>query len=102
MATLLALFNPKEDPDVFEAHYRSTDVPIVRTIPGVERREIGDLPGAKSDAAAPCCFLGLLTFVSMAELQAGIASPEGQAAAAELADVAGDRVSLLFFEEHEP
>ena len=102
MTRLLALFNPREDRSAFEAHYRSTDLHIVRVSPGAERTEIDERPVVTSDGATPCCFLGLLTFVSMAELQSGIASPEGQAAAAELAEFAREGVSLLFFEECDP
>ena len=102
MAKLLVLYAPPKDPDAFEAHYRNTHLPLARKVPGVKRIEINAGPVLTPNGPAPYHLIGLLSFDSMAELQAGLASPEGQAAAADLANFAGAGVTLLLFEEREP
>jgi uncharacterized protein (TIGR02118 family) len=102
MAKLLALYAPPTDPRAFDAHYRNTHLPLAWRVPGVRRIEINAGPVMSLDGPAPYHLVGLLSFDSMEEMQAGLASPEGQAAAADLANFATAGVTLLLFDEQVP
>jgi uncharacterized protein (TIGR02118 family) len=104
MAQLLVLYNPPANPAAFQTYYRDTHAPLVKKIPGLRSLTISDGP-VQSPSGNTTYFVANLSFHSMAGLQTAMASPEGQAAAADVPkfapgkrDVAGlrqqDRVSL--------
>ena len=98
MAKALVLFHPPADPAAFDAYYESRHIPISRRIPGVRAVEFSTGPIATGAGPAPYYLVGMLTFDSMAALQHGLASPEGQASAADLANFATGGVTILLFE----
>jgi uncharacterized protein (TIGR02118 family) len=102
MAKLLVLYDPPKDPAAFETYYRNTHVPLARKIAGVRRIEVSAGPVMSPQGPAPYHLVAELSFDSMAELQAALASPEGQAAAADLANFATGGVTLLTYEVREP
>jgi uncharacterized protein (TIGR02118 family) len=98
MASVLALYNRPQDPAAFDDYYRSTHTPIARKIPGLRALRISH--GAINAAAgtSPYYLVAELMFDSMAAIQAGLASPEGQATAADLQNFADGGVTLLMYE----
>jgi uncharacterized protein (TIGR02118 family) len=98
MAKVVVLYTPPADPAAFDAYYESRHIPLARRIPGVRAVEISTGPVTTPNGPAPYHVVGMLTFDSMAALQSGLASPEGQATAADLANFASGGATILLFE----
>ena len=97
MATLLVLYKTPTDKAAFDKYYAETHIPLAKKIPGLKTYEIseGGIGGPGSDNIY---MVATLTFDSMADLQAGLGSPEGQAAAGDVPNFAGAGADLLMFE----
>jgi uncharacterized protein (TIGR02118 family) len=98
MAKLLALYNQPTDTAAFDAYYEPTHVPMARKIPGLTNLEMSTSPVMTPQGPAPYYRVGVLTFDSMADLQAAFASPEGQAAAGDIPNFASGGATLLIFD----
>lgn len=98
-AKLLAMYKHPADPKAFDEYYFSKHVPLAKKVPGLRRYEVnaGAIAGIQGPTAVH--LIATLSFDSMASLQAGLASPQGQAAAADLGNFAAAGVDIVFFEE---
>jgi uncharacterized protein (TIGR02118 family) len=98
MAKLFALYQQPADTAVFDDYYFNKHVPLAKTLPGLRSYEVtrGDVMGmaGKHDVY----LVAILAFDSMAAIQAAMASPQGQATAADLANFAGAGVDVLLGE----
>lgn len=97
MAQLLVLYSQPADPDAFDKYYYETHIPIAKRIPGLRSYVISSTPprvlvGNSIHLAAE------LTFDSMGAIDTALASPEGQAAAADLVNFAQAGACLMAFE----
>ena len=97
MAQVLVLYNTPVDAAAFDHYYHTTHVPLANTIPGLRSYVINANPVHAMSGTAPY-LVAELTFDSMAEIQAALMSPQGQAAAADLPNFATGGVTLLMFE----
>jgi uncharacterized protein (TIGR02118 family) len=91
---LVVLYTQPDDPDAFEQHYREQHMPLARAIPGVQRIDTG-LIIAEADGGDPLWYrITELYFTDRPALDAGLASPEAQAATADYAKIAppGSRI----------
>jgi uncharacterized protein (TIGR02118 family) len=87
MHVLMVCYGLPADPAAFDAYYTSTHVPLAEKIPGVasfSARHCASLDGS----AAPYHLIAELGFPSREALNAALSSPEGQAAAGDLANFA--------------
>lgn len=98
MAKLVVLYSKPSDPAAFDAYYESTHAPLAKKIPGLKRYEISTGPVKTPAGDAPWYLVAILGFDSVAALQAGLASPEGQAAAGDLGNFAQAGAEMLIFE----
>ena len=98
MAKLIALYKTPADVKAFDRHYFDKHVPIAKKVPGLRRYEVstGTVAGPQGESAYH--LVAILHFDSMAAIQAGLGSPEGQAAAGDLANFAQAGVELIFFD----
>ncbi len=98
MAKILVLYNQPADPAAFDRHYSDTHAPLAHKIPGLKSFVMNaGTPALMAGTQAPHLIVEL-TFDTMADLQSGMASAEGQATAADLANFAGAGVTILAFE----
>jgi len=97
MALILVLYNPPADPAAFDAYYFATHVPIARKIPGLRKMTFNAAPPLAIVGSAPH-LVAALEFDSMNAIQAALASPEGQATAADLGNFAHGGVTVLAFD----
>ena|SRR5579862_6680076 len=98
MAQLLVLYNQPTDPAAFDRYYFETHVPIAKKIPGLRSYVVtAGKPAMLAGTVSPH-LVAELEFDSMGALQAGMSSPEGQAAAADVANFAQAGATLLVFE----
>lgn len=97
MTRLLVLYNAPTDPAAFDRYYRETHIPIANRIPGLRSYTINSGPVTALAGTAPY-LVAELTFDSMADLNAALASPEGKAAADDLPNFATGGVTLLAYD----
>src|ERR1700690_4540052 len=97
MAQVLVLYNPPADPPAFDRYYHQTHIPIARKIPGLRSYSISNGP-VQALAGSPPYLVAILNFDSMPDLSAALASPEGQAAAADVPNFASGGATLLIYD----
>lgn len=98
MAKLFAIYQQPSDPAAFDRYYFETHVPLAKTVPGLRSYEItrGDVMGMAGKHGA--YLVAILEFDSMAAIAAAMASPQGQATAADLANFATAGVDVMMGE----
>ena len=98
MATLFAIYQQPKDPAAFDSYYFNTHVPLAKTIPGLRSYKVtrGDVMGMGGKHGA--YLVALLEFDSLAAIGAAMASPQGQATAADLANFASAGVDVMMAE----
>jgi uncharacterized protein (TIGR02118 family) len=87
MAQLFILYNTPSDRAAFDRYYHQTHIPLAKKIPGLRSYVISNGPVQALAGSAPH-LVAILHFDSLADLTAALASPEGQAAAADLSNFA--------------
>ncbi len=95
MYQVTVLYNHPTDPAEFDNHYERTHAPLAAKIPGL-RRYTYSKPTTGPDGTQPAFYLvAVLDFDDEAAMGAGMSSPEGQAAAADLPNFASGGATLL-------
>lgn len=95
MIKLTLLYGHPEDPREFERYYAETHLPLAARMPGVARLELTRF-GPAMDGSAPGYYrMAELYFSDEAQVGATLASPEGQAALADLPNFATGGVTTL-------
>ncbi len=101
MAQVIALYKKPADPAAFDAYYHAKHVPLAKTLPGLRKYEISTgLVGGGAEGES-LHLVALLTFDSMAAIQAALGSPQGAATAGDLGNFAQAGVELLMFDTRE-
>ena len=95
MAKLYAMYRRPADPAAFDRYYYAKHVPIAKKVPGLRRYEVttGDV-AALGGGDAPYHLIAVLTFDSLDAIASALASPEGQATAADLPNFATGGVDI--------
>ncbi|MES2102597.1 MAG: EthD family reductase [Pseudomonadota bacterium] len=95
MAKLFAIYQQPADPAKFDDYYFNQHIPLAKTIPGLRSYEVttGDVMGMGGKHAA--YLVAILGFDSMEAIGAAMASPQGQATAADLANFAMAGVDVM-------
>ncbi|GAA1386007.1 EthD family reductase [Pseudonocardia kongjuensis] len=95
MIKLTVLYGTPSDVDAFDAHYLGTHVPLAQRVPGIEKVEVTRFqPGA--DGAAPEFHLmAELYFADADAMGAALATPEGRALGADVANLGGTPATRL-------
>jgi uncharacterized protein (TIGR02118 family) len=95
MVKLIVLYGTPEDPSAFDAHYAATHAPLAEKVPNLKRFEHGKALGSADGSEAPYYYVAELSFDDLEALQAGMSSPEGEAAAGDLANFASGGVTMF-------
>ena len=101
MAKLIALYKQPQDPAHFDQYYFNRHVPIAKKIRTLRRYEVSSGPIATPQGPAPLHLVAIMSFDSLEDVQAALASPEGIAAGNDLANFATGGVDLLVFDSKE-
>ena len=92
-ATIIVLYKEPTNTEAFDAYYFEKHVPLVQKVPGVLRIEVNRFSGKN----APYYLMATLYFNSRDERKAALASPEGQAMNADVANFAApENVTVSF------
>ena len=101
MAKLVALYKKPQDTAAFDRHYSSVHLPLARKIPTMLSYEISTGAIACGSGESPYHLVAMLEFESMAAIQHALATPEGQATAADLDNFAQAGVEMLMVDSKE-
>src|SRR5436190_12570224 len=97
MTRVLAIYSQPADPAKFDAYYYSTHIPLARKIPGLRGMRLSNEKPLSIAGMSPY-LVAELDFDSLAAFQAAMATPEGQATAADVANYAQAGVTLVAYE----
>jgi uncharacterized protein (TIGR02118 family) len=98
MVKLIVLYGKPEDPSAFDDHYAATHASLAENVPNLKRFEHGKALGSADGSEAPYYYVAELSFDDPQALQAGMSSPEGEAAAGDLANFASGGVTMFIAE----
>jgi uncharacterized protein (TIGR02118 family) len=98
MASLVVLYKTPKDPAAFDRHYSEKHIALAKKIPGLRRYELSRGPVGAPGGASGVHLVATLVFDSMAAIQGGLASPEGQAAAGDVPNFASGGADMLMFD----
>jgi uncharacterized protein (TIGR02118 family) len=98
MAQLIVTYKTPKDPAAFDKYYAETHIALAKKIPGLRKFQISQGPVTSLTGASDAYLIAVLTFDSAAAIQAGLASPEGQEAAADVPKFASGGADLILFD----
>jgi uncharacterized protein (TIGR02118 family) len=101
MARVVVMYKIPKDPGAFDKYYFATHVPIAKRLPGLRKYEVSQ--GAVATPGGPSGYhlLATLHFDDVAAIQKAFASPEGQAAVADVQTFATGGVDIYLFDHRE-
>ncbi len=95
MIKLTVLYNQPADPAAFDAHYFGTHVALADSLPGIRRNEVTKTTGTLDGSVPPYYLTAELLFDDVDAMRSALASPKGQAAAADVANFASAGVTMF-------
>ncbi|WP_424629159.1 EthD family reductase [Bradyrhizobium sp. SYSU BS000235] len=98
MAQLVVTYKTPKDTAAFDKYYAETHIGLAKKIPGLRKYQINQGPITALAGSSDAYLIAILTFDSAAAIQAGLASPDGQAAAADLPKFATGGADLVLFD----
>jgi uncharacterized protein (TIGR02118 family) len=101
MAQLVVMYKTPKDVAAFDKYYAEKHIPIAKKLPGLRKYEVSQGPVGTPAGPSGNHLIALLTFDSVAAIQAAFASAEGKAAAADVATFATGGADMLLFDTRE-
>jgi uncharacterized protein (TIGR02118 family) len=101
MTRLLVLYGHPKDPAAFDKYYHETHIPIAKKMKGLLKWTIGKVQGTGQGQPAPYYYIADLYMKSRADFERLLASPEGQAAVADVPNFATGGATFLYTEVEE-
>jgi uncharacterized protein (TIGR02118 family) len=101
MTRLLVLYGHPKDPAAFDKYYHETHIPIAKKMKGLLKWTIGKVQGTGQGQPAPYYYIADLCMKSRADFERLLASPEGQAAVADVPNFATGGATFLYTEVEE-
>jgi uncharacterized protein (TIGR02118 family) len=98
MARLVVLYKTPQNAAAFDKYYFETHVPLAKKISGVRKYEVSKGPITTPAGPSGLHLVAILHFDDVASIQRGLASAEGQAAAADLGNFATGGVDLIMLD----
>jgi uncharacterized protein (TIGR02118 family) len=101
MAHVVVMYKTPKDAAAFDKHYSEIHIPLAKKIPGLRKYEVSKGPVATPMGPSPFHLVATLHFDDLAAIQAGFGSPEGKAAAADVAKFATGGADMIMFDNRE-
>ena len=98
MVKLTVLYGHPDDPDAFEEYYANTHMPLVDEIPNLQRYEAARIVATPDGSEPPYYRIFEGYFEDIEQLQSGMATLEGQAAANDIPNFATGGAALFIAE----
>lgn len=99
MIRFLVVYQAPDDPAAFEAHYRDVHVPLTLKLPGLLSYTLSR--GHRAVRGQPPYLVAELTWPDWTAFEAAFASPEGRAAAADMANLTAPVASFAYEAEEQ-
>ncbi|MDE2602551.1 MAG: EthD family reductase [Bradyrhizobium sp.] len=101
MAQLMVMYKTPKDTAAFDKHYYEMHVPLARKIPGLRRYEVSNGPVETPAGRSAFHLIAILTFDSVAAVQAAFGSAEGKVAATDVQKFATGGADMILFDTRE-
>jgi len=101
MAELVVLYKTPKDTAAFDKHYAETHIPLAKKLPGLKKYAVSKGPVGSPAGPSGIHLVAILTFNSVADIQAAFGSAEGKAAAGDVPKFASGGADLLIFDTKE-
>jgi uncharacterized protein (TIGR02118 family) len=101
MAMIIAMYKTPKDAAAFDSYYFGPHLTLAKKVPGLKDYRVTRGPIMAMAGAQPYYLIAVLTFDSMQAVQTALASPEGQAVAADLGNFATGGVEVFFSESEQ-
>jgi len=101
MASLVVLYKTPIDAAAFDKYYAETHIGLAKKLPGLRKYEVSHGPVLSLAGPSGLHLVATLHFDDLAAMQAALATPEGEAAAADVANFATGGVDMLMYESQE-
>jgi uncharacterized protein (TIGR02118 family) len=101
MIRLLVLYGHPKDPETFDEYYRDVHISIARRMKGLKKWTVGKVQGTPGGEPSPYYYIADLYMESREDFEQLLASPEGQAAVADVPNYATGGVTFLYTEVEE-
>ena len=98
MVKLLVLYGHPKDSAAFDKYYDEVHIPLAKRMKGLMKWTIGKVIGTPDDQPSPYYYVAELYMESREEFETLLASPEGQAAVADVPNYATGGVTFLYSE----
>ena len=98
MSKLLVLYNQPSDPAAFDRYYFDTHIPIAKKVPGLKSYTVNSGQPVMVMGTISPYLIAELEFENRGALESAMASPEGQAAAADTANFGQAGVTVLVYD----
>lgn len=98
MIRLLVLYGHPKDPASFDRYYEDAHIPIAKQMKGLKKWTVGKVLGTPDGNSPPFYYVADLYMESREEFEELLASPEGQAAVADVPNYATGGVQFLYTE----
>jgi uncharacterized protein (TIGR02118 family) len=89
------------DSAAFDTHYTDVHAPLTRAMPHLKGFEVSRGAVTSSDESAPVYATAILSYANRSDLEASMASPEGQAAVEDLGTFATGGVTIVTIDAEE-
>ncbi len=99
MYRLTVLYGHPQDPAEFDRYYHEVHIPIAKTMQGLQGWTIGKCESATPGVPPPYYMIVGLYAETRANLEAILASPEGQATIADVPNFASGGFTFMFDDE---
>ncbi len=101
MVRLTILYGQPTDPAAFDHYYWNVHIPLAKKMKGWSRWTVEPVQGALGDVASPYHMVVGLYASSREEMERILATPEAQAASADVPRFATGGATYLITEEHQ-
>jgi uncharacterized protein (TIGR02118 family) len=101
MACLLVMYRTPQDAAAFDKHYFEKHVPLAKKIPGLKKYSVTHGPVMTPGGPSAFHLIATLEFADMNAIQNAFASPEGQAAAADVQTFATGGADMVMADSKE-
>ncbi len=101
MIRLLVLYGHPKDPEAFDRYYEEIHIPLAKRLKGLKKWTIGKAVGSPGGGPPAYYFIADLYADSREAIEAILASPEGQAAVADVPKFASGGVTFVYTEIEE-
>jgi uncharacterized protein (TIGR02118 family) len=101
MARMVVMYKTPKDTAAFDKHYFEKHIPIAKKIPGLRKYEVNKGPVMTPAGPSGLHLVAILHFDDLGAIQKAFASPEGQAAGADVPTFATGGADILILDTRE-